>query len=152
MFKMLIADKNSIDDEKCQEKNSLFQVVHYSRVPEILKRFPNRKKVLISRNPPNKQDDSFWIWVSKVDHPNAVSPSELYVIEQKVWEIIEKESPIIVLDAFEYLMIEQGLEASLKFTGKLRDMALLNNSGFIVSISEGLDKRVIALLKRIVEG
>ncbi|WP_457754151.1 DUF835 domain-containing protein [Thermococcus sp.] len=70
----------------------------------------------------------------------------------KKFGIIKKESPIIVLDAFEYLMMEQGLEATLRFTGKLRDIALLNNSGFIVSISEGLDDKTVALLKRIVEG
>ncbi|MBO8174423.1 MAG: DUF835 domain-containing protein [Thermococcus sp.] len=151
MFKMLKGIRST--DLEHEKDGSLFQVVHYSRVPEILKRFSDKKKVLITRNPPNGQDSStFFIWVSKVDHPNAVSPSNLYVIEQKVWEIIEKESPIIVLDAFEYLMMEQGLEVTLRFTGKLRDMALLNNSGFIVSISEGLDKKVVALLKRIVEG
>ncbi|NJE07934.1 DUF835 domain-containing protein [Thermococcus sp. M39] len=151
MFRILRSIRSA--DSEHKENYPTFRVVHYSEVPEILEKVPRRKKILITRTPPNGQNSSvLHIWISKVDHPSAVSPSNLYVIEQKVWELLNRDSPIIVFDAFEYLMMEQGLEAALKFTGKLRDMALLNNSGFIVSVSEGLDERVVALLKRIVEG
>ncbi|ADT84032.1 DUF835 domain-containing protein [Thermococcus barophilus] len=151
MFKML-KDMMSAN-VKFEGEELPFQVVHYSKMRNLLKKFSHKKKILITRTPPTVNDNAtFYIWISKIDHPNAVSPTDLYVIEQKVWEIIKKESPIIVLDAFEYLMMEQGLEATLRFTGKLRDIALLNNSGFIVSISEGLDDKTVALLKRIVEG
>ncbi len=150
MFRMFKNEEHL--NSELMGNTSLFQVVHYSKVSEILRRFSNRKKVLITRNPSDCRDRfTLCIWVSKIEHPDAVSPSDLHIIEQKILELIN-ESPIIVLDAFEYLMMEQGLETALKFAGKLRDIALLNNSGFIVTISEGLDDRTVALLKRIVEG
>nr|WP_232461996.1 DUF835 domain-containing protein [Thermococcus siculi] len=91
------------------------------------------------------------IWVTKVPHPNAVPPTRLHVIEQMVWEQIQRENTDVILDAIEYLMIENGVEPTLRFVGKLRDMTVMSDLDFYVTVSDGLDRRIINILRRIVE-
>lgn len=111
----------------------------------------NRNVVWITRKPPNGDSgEKIHIWISKVEHPAAVHPSRLYVIEESLRKNLQPNS-VIVFDAFEYIKVEQGTEAALRFVGKLRDIALLKSSRFVVSASDALDRRERALLQRIVE-
>ncbi|WP_297467678.1 DUF835 domain-containing protein [Thermococcus sp.] len=128
------------------------KVLDYRVLPAVLRAIPDRK-VLITRKMPGEVPDSniVHIWVTRVRHPQAVEPTNLYVIEQRVWDSLSNGAKSVILDAFEYLLLENGLERTLRFVGKLRDMALLSNSNFYVTVSEGVDKRVLAMLKRIVE-
>ncbi|WP_460127407.1 DUF835 domain-containing protein [Thermococcus prieurii] len=118
----------------------------------MLRSIPD-EKVLITRKMPGEVSDSnvIHIWVTRVRHPQAVEPTNLYVIEQRVWDSLSKGARNVILDAFEYLLLENGLERTLRFVGKLRDMTLLSNSNFYVTVSDGIDERVLAMLKRIVE-
>ncbi|NJE53720.1 DUF835 domain-containing protein [Thermococcus sp. 21S9] len=128
------------------------KVLDYRVLPSVLKALPDRK-VLITRKMPEEVPDSniIHIWVTRVRHPQAVDPTNLYVIEQRVWDSLSKGAKNVILDAFEYLLLENGLERTLRFVGKLRDMALLSDSNFYVTVSDGVDERVLAMLKRIVE-
>jgi|Deesub1362B_J571_1020462.scaffolds.fasta_scaffold00024_130 hypothetical protein len=134
------------------KKSLLSVVIPYSELDNFIKTHNGRKKLVITRKPLTDNKDAKYIWVSKVKHPNAIHPSDLHIIEQKVLETLNKESVIVVLDAFEYIMMEQGLDTALKFACKLRDMALLNNSNFVVTVGEGLEEKELALLKRVIEG
>ncbi|WP_257719862.1 DUF835 domain-containing protein [Thermococcus cleftensis] len=129
------------------------RVVDYRRLNELLQRNKRRRKLLITRKPPVELDkhNVHPIWVTKIPHPNAVSPSRLHAIEQMVWEQLQQGEADVILDAIEYLMIENGVEPTLRFVSKLRDMALLANSDFYVTISDGIDDRVRNILRRIVE-
>ncbi|WP_084593953.1 DUF835 domain-containing protein [Palaeococcus ferrophilus] len=121
--------------------------------PEVAERIArlNRNVVWITRSPPNDESrEKVHIWISKVEHPKAVHPSRLYVIEESLRRSLQPNS-VIVFDAFEYIKVEQGTEAALRFVGKLRDLALMKSSKFVVSASDALDKRERVLLKRIVE-
>lgn len=91
------------------------------------------------------------MWVTKVPHPEAVPPTKLHVIEQIIWNQLNKTASDVILDAFEYLMIENGVEPTLRFVGKMRDMTLMRDSEFYVTVSNGLDERVLNILRRIVE-
>ena len=128
------------------------KVLDYRVLHDILRVLPE-KKVLITRKMPGEFADQrvVHIWVTRINHPQAVDPTDLYVIEQKVWDSLSKGAKNVILDAFEYLLLENGLERTLRFVGKLRDMALLSNSNFYVTVSDGVDERVLAMLKRIVE-
>ena len=129
------------------------RVVDYRHLERLLQESNHRKKLVITRRAPSELNghNVDYIWVTKVPHPNAVPPSRLHVIEQIVWEQLQKENTDVILDAIEYLIIENGVEPTLRFVGKLRDMVLMNDRDFYVTVSDGLDGRIINMLRRIVE-
>ncbi|ASJ09548.1 hypothetical protein A3L11_10015 [Thermococcus siculi] len=129
------------------------RVVDYRRLEDILRKNRHRKKIVITRRAPSELNghNVNHIWVTKVPHPNAVPPTRLHVIEQMVWEQIQRENTDVILDAIEYLMIENGVEPTLRFVGKLRDMTVMSDLDFYVTVSDGLDRRIINILRRIVE-
>jgi len=129
------------------------KVLSYTYLPRLMSLTPDGK-ILITRKMPGEFSDSnvVHIWVTKLKHPQAVEPTNLYVIEQKVWDLLSTGSArSVILDAFEYILLENGLERTLRFVGKLRDIALLSNADFYVTVGDGVDERVLAILKRIVE-
>jgi len=134
-------------------KNMESGVVDYRALPKLLQGLSNGQVLLITRQRPEEVKHSHVnvIWVTKVSHPRAVHPTHLHMIEQTVWDQLQKEGSHVIIDAIEYLMIENGVEKTLRFIGKLRDMALLQNSRFYVTVSEGVDEKTVALLRRIVE-
>ncbi|NJE60206.1 DUF835 domain-containing protein [Thermococcus sp. 21S7] len=125
----------------------------YRRLDDILAKNPGREKILITRRPPFEVSapNVYPVWITKVSHPNAVHPSRLHIIEQIVWDKLQNEKSDVVLDAVEYLMIENGVEPTLRFVSKIRDMAVMKNSDFYVTVSDGLDDRILNVLRRIVE-
>ncbi len=128
------------------------KVIPPGKVKSVLKN-STRKRILITRSAssPVNGGNILHLWLSRVEHPNAVDPGKLHVIEQRVWEALRDENVDVILDGIEYLILENGLENTLRFVGKLRDMAILTNSNFYVVASEALDERTLSLLKRIVE-
>ena len=128
------------------------KVIPPGKVKSVLKNGA-RKRILITRSAsiPVNGKDVFYVWLTKIEHPNAVDPRKLHVIEQRVWEALKDENVDVILDGIEYLILENGLENTLRFVGKLRDMAILTNSNFYVVASDALDERTLSLLKRIVE-
>jgi len=122
--------------------------------PEILPKVLGEKKrkvILITRDPKISSNGVSLLWLSTIEHPKAVDPRKLHVIEQKVWEELRNENADVIIDGIEYLILENGLEPTLRFVGKLRDMAILTNSNIYIVVSEALEGRVRSLLKRIVE-
>jgi hypothetical protein len=119
----------------------------------ILERDPYRQKIVITRRPQTLKLNNriYWIYISKVPNQNHFDPSRLYALEQTVWKLLQEESSDVVLDAFEYIMMENGLETALKFTGKLRDMAVLTDSDFYVTVSNAVDEKTRHILRRILE-
>ena len=130
------------------------KLIDYKDRPNLLQRLSSKNLLLITRRPPEalNNPNGKVIWISRVDHPNAIHPSRMHALEQTVWESLKGgETDGIILDALEYLMVEHGTEPVLKLVGKLRDMAVYNDKEFYVTVSNGLDDRFLALLKRIVE-
>ncbi len=130
------------------------KLIDYKELPNLLQRLSSKNLLLITRRPPEalNNPNGKVIWISKVDHPNAIHPSRMHALEQTVWESLKGgETDGVILDALEYLMVEHGTEPVLKLVGKLRDMAVYNDKEFYVTVSNGLDDRFLALLKRIVE-
>jgi len=126
------------------------RLVSPENVPKLLKR-RGRNVILITRDPTPPREGVSVLWLSTIDHPRAVDPRKLHVIEQKVWESLRSGNADVILDGLEYLILENGPEPALRFVGKLRDMAVLTNSNFYVVASDALEERIRSLLKRIVE-
>lgn len=127
------------------------EVIDHTEVDSIYSKIKDRA-IMISRKPPRREKETYF-WISKVEHPKAIHPSQLYIIEESVKKHLQnsRDKKVVIFDAFEYIKIEQGPESAYKFVGKLRDIALLSGSKFIVSISDALDEKEKTLLKRIVE-
>ena len=118
----------------------------------ILQSNPHIQKVVITRRYNiNPSTNVRLIYLSKVPHPGHVDPSKLHILEQTIWRLLQDSQSDVILDAFEYLVIENGLDTALKFTGKLRDMAVLAGSNFYVTVSGALDERTIHMLRRILD-
>jgi|GEM_PF-1572703 len=129
------------------------RIIDYRSLPKLLNKLSDREVLLITRRTPDNvgEINGRVIWVSKVEHPNAIHPSRIHAIEQITWDSLDNGVDTIIFDALEYMMIEHGIEKTLKFVGKLRDMAVYKNKEFYVTVSDGIDDKVLALLKRIVE-
>jgi hypothetical protein len=133
-------------------KNSV--VVDYRNLHSLLYKRPERRKVLITRRPPAEVTgrNIYPIWITRIEHPGGVDPSRLHVLEQMVWDQMEMNGEIdVIVDALEYLMMEHGVEQTLRFVSRLRDMAMVMNSNLYVTVSGGIDERTLALLRRLVE-
>lgn len=127
-------------------------VVDYRELDRLLAQ-GSYKKLLIMRQPiiNSAPSDVVPIWVSKAEHPKAVKPTDLHILESIVWRELQNGTKSVILDALEYLMIENGIERALRFVGKLRDMAILTGATFYVTVSDGIDEKTRAMLRRIVE-
>ncbi|ASJ02290.1 hypothetical protein A3L09_02945 [Thermococcus profundus] len=88
------------------------------------------------------------VWITTIEHPHAVHPRDLHKIEAAVIRDTSIRKSDVVLDGFEYLMLENGLIPALKFVSKVRDITLVNGTRFYVVLSDALTERERALLKR----
>lgn len=88
------------------------------------------------------------LWLTTVEHPNAVNPRDLHKIEFAVIRDTSIRRSKVVLDGFEYLMLENGLVPALRFVSKVRDIAVMNGTQFYVVLSDALTEREKTLLKR----
>ncbi|AMQ17674.1 DUF835 domain-containing protein [Thermococcus peptonophilus] len=127
-------------------------IIDYRELDRLLTQ-DSYKKLLITRRPivNSTPSDVVLIWVSKAGHPRAIKPTDLHILESIVWKELQNGTKSVILDALEYLIIENGLESALRFVGKLRDIAILNGAKFYVTVSEGIDEKTRAMLRRIVE-
>lgn len=115
-----------------------------------------RKVIIITRQNPEELKAKVGssvpiLWLAKIDKPGTVHPRNL---ERLAHELItfmrsEKEPKSIVIDGFEYLVVENGFDSVFKFLTSLKDHAVLTNTVIVVPImKEALEKRQYALLLR----
>lgn len=115
--------------------------------------------LLVGREPPEVVVSKFKdysqritpIWITPVETrtPNAINPRDLYKLEAVILRDVSRRRSHVVLDGVEYLIIENGLVPTLKFIGKVRDITSLHGSDLYVVASEALDRRELALMRRV---
>lgn len=91
------------------------------------------------------------LWITKVDSDMSIYPTRLPYFLHILVEFINKgdREKVILIDGFEYLVIENGFNSVFRFLTTLNDHALLNNSVVIVPISKNVHtEKEISLLKR----
>lgn len=106
--------------------------------PEFIKKNLNITKIPI-------------LWITKVDSNMSIYPTRLPYFLHILVEFINKEDKekAILIDGFEYLVIENGFNSVFKFLTTLKDHAILNNSVVVVPISKDVHtEKEISLLKR----
>ena len=91
------------------------------------------------------------LWLTKVEGENYVYPTRLPYLHQILVDFMrEDDAPkVIMLDGFEYLVLENGFKPVFKFLTSLKDYALLNNTVILLPLFENaFDEREYALLSR----
>lgn len=118
--------------------------------------------ILITRMPPFKvmekvNTESIVFWITRVsegkinDKPviYAVSPTKMGILTDLLAKAIEKGYVTAYIDAFEYLMVENGFENALKFILSLKDR-IISVGGTIVLVVDydALSTRELKLLEK----
>lgn len=94
-----------------------------------------------------------YIWMTRVDHPRAVNPSSLHVLNGRIAKFLE-ENPggVIYLEGVEYLSFYVDPRSLTKFILSVRDTAIIENGHFILyAAPEVMEPTQFAIFKRELE-
>ncbi|WP_457742532.1 DUF835 domain-containing protein [Thermococcus sp.] len=136
----------SIQDVSLELKPGLVMVP--ALPPEVLS-----SALVFSRKP---SSDPNWFWVTSVEGERSVSPTNLPKILDMAVKFMREaqeagKKPLIVIEGFDYLVLENGFSSVLKFLSALRDYALLNDATvFLVGEDNFLSERERHLLRNLV--
>lgn len=135
----------------------VFLCDHVEKWELFLTLLNDRKGFVISREPPSLVERKLGskevpvLWLTKVEGENCVYPTRLPYLHQVLVDFMrEGGAPkVIMLDGFEYLVLENGFKPVFKFLASLRDYVLLNNTIILLPVfKNALDGREYALLSR----
>jgi len=88
------------------------------------------------------------IWLTNVEAPNAVSPTRLAPLFHMLINNVEKGA-FVLLEGIEYLLLQNGRDATLKFLLSLKDQLLERGAGIVLVVDEGvIDGHVLRFLER----
>lgn len=119
----------------------------YLNFKSLSYKFPT---IAIAREPPEVFKEKLGlkvtpvIWISKVEHENAVYPSRLPYLLERLRDFLESVelNKVILIDGIEYLILENGTEAVFKFLTSLKDFAIINRGIILVAIDrDTLDEK-----------
>ncbi|WP_457754228.1 DUF835 domain-containing protein [Thermococcus sp.] len=111
--------------------------------------------IAVARNPPEVFRRRLGLklipvlWISKVEHEDAIHPTRLAYLLEHLKNFLESADidKAVLIDGIEYLILENGEKAILKFITKLKDIAVLNRGIIIISIDKGaVDEKTYGLL------
>jgi hypothetical protein len=91
-----------------------------------------------------------YIWLTRVDHKNAVSPSSLHVLSGKVISFI-RDNPggVVYIEGIEYMLFYSDFKAVAKFLFSIRDAAMIENAHVLILANEDtLTPGQMAILKK----
>ncbi|NJF24662.1 DUF835 domain-containing protein [Thermococcus sp. Bubb.Bath] len=79
----------------------------------------------------------------------AVSPTDIGILIDRIRRYLEKGHSLVVLDGFEYLVLENGFESALKFLLSLKD-SVISGGGTLVVLLEprALSKKQLRIIQR----
>ena len=137
--------------------SGIFLCDHFEKWKLFLTLSNDRKGFVISREPLSLVERKLGskevpvLWLTKVEGENCVYPTRLPYLHQILVDFMrEDDAPkVIMLDGFEYLVLENGFKPVFKFLASLRDYVLLNNTIILLPVfGNALDEREYALLSR----
>ena len=123
--------------------------------------FRSNNAVIITRRDINalkkeidRDDVVFWVTKAYEGTMNgeyriyAISPTKIDILIDLINRELEKGYNVVYIDAFEYLVVENGFEAAAKFLISLKDRVIHNNASLIAVISmNALDLKQRKLLE-----
>jgi len=101
----------------------------------------------------------FWVTraaegqISDTPSVYAIGPGRIDILTHFISSAFDRGYGIVVIDAFEYLVLENGFDKTLRFLLNIKDRVLLRNGTMALIIDEGsLDERQLSIVKREFEG
>ena len=115
-----------------------------------------RKGLIISRRHPEQIREEYglrntpMIWLAHRPTKDAVSPSNLPLLERTVMRFMsEGGNTVVLVEGLDKMIMETSSEKAMRFLFDLEDEALVRDSRLILSFDpEGLSERDLALLMR----
>lgn len=132
---------------------------------DLLKALPSIKKrngIYVTRTSPqtlkqfmNKNSIVFWITRAKegrIDKELNIfgfSPTKIDILIDLITRELEAGYDVVVLDAFEYIALENGFNAAMKFLLDLKDRVSYTKNSLLIILDPGsLTKEQLALIER----
>ncbi|WP_297520617.1 DUF835 domain-containing protein [Thermococcus sp.] len=83
----------------------------------------------------------------------AISPGSMDILTHFISRALDENYRIIIFDAFEYLVLENGFEKTFRFLLNIKDRVLLKNGTIVLLLNpESLEEREVSIVKREFEG
>ncbi|NJE50011.1 DUF835 domain-containing protein [Thermococcus sp. 9N3] len=101
------------------------------------------------RNKTGVEPDDY-IWLTRVEHKKAVSPSSLHVLSGKVIGFI-RDNPggVVYIEGIEYMLFYSDFKAVAKFLFSIRDAAMIESAHVLILANEDtLSPEQMAILKK----
>lgn len=119
----------------------------------------NISGLAITRTPPKSIKKTYdlektpFIWLSKIEGANTISPIYLNSLMNLVTEFINKgKDSIIILEGLEYLIAQNNFDIVLKFIQAIRDLLLIENSRLIIPLNkDAFSQKELAQLEKELE-
>lgn len=130
----------------------------------FMRKFPNEFQkghtVVLTRKGPEwieanvgRYGVTFWLTRAKEGRIGsniiAIAPTKIDILIDLVDKELERGFKVVYVDAFEYLMVENGFEAAIKFLLSLKDRVLAHGGRLVAVVNlDALEDRQKAILKR----
>ncbi|NJE12152.1 DUF835 domain-containing protein [Thermococcus sp. LS2] len=126
--------------------------------------FSDNNVIVITRKDPRNfslENGIFIYWITKIregiidDNPRifAISPTKMDILIDLITKGLKQGYNVVYIDAFEYLMLENGFESAFKFLVSLKDRVLAENKTLIFVVSlDALSERQRKLIEREFKG
>lgn len=119
----------------------------------------NISGLAVTRTPPESIKKAFtlentpFIWLSKIEGPNTISPIYLNSILNLISDFInEKNESVILIEGLEYIISQNNFDLVLKFIQAIRDYILVKNSRLIVPLNKDtFNQKELAQLEKELE-
>jgi len=122
--------------------------------------FTENNVIVITRKDPrifSMENDMLIYWITKIkegmisDNPRifAISPTKIDILIDLITKGLKQGYNVVYLDAFEYLMLENGFESAFKFLLSLKDRVMAENGTLIFVVSlDALSEKQRKLIER----
>ena len=119
----------------------------------------NISGLAITRTPPESLKKNYdiektpFIWLSKIEGPNTISPIYLNSIMNLITDFINKgKDSVVIIEGLEYLVSQNNFDIVLKFIQALRDLVIVENSRLIIPLNKAaVTPKEIAQLEKELE-
>ena len=116
----------------------------------------NISGLAITRTPPESLKKAYdlektpFIWLSKIEGANAISPIYLNSLMNLITDFINKgKDSIVILEGLEYLILQNNFDIVLKFLQALKDLVLIENSRLIIPLNkEAFNQKELAQIEK----
>ncbi|WP_297548728.1 DUF835 domain-containing protein [Thermococcus sp.] len=123
---------------------------------KAIKNYSGLPLLIVGREHPNEWrartriEPDEYIWLTRVEHKKAVSPSSLHVLSGKVIEFIrENPGSVIYIEGIEYMLFYSDFKAVAKFLFSIRDVAMMEDAHVLILANEDtLTPEQMAILKK----